>query len=113
MCYFIKVTANKAVFGEMFSIEREMSICCSEDEMRALNLIHKMTHSPMINVCIEVTDEDDNVRGRIETDCLGSVTLYVYHIGQYNGEVIKLWDWRDEHKMTAIEVQNIIHLKMF
>lgn len=111
--YIIKITANKSIFGEMFQIKREVSVFCAEDEMRELNLVQKMTHSQMINVCIEIFNEEGNLCGRIETDCLGNVTLYVYRRGRYNAEVIKLWDWIEKHKLTAVEVRNIIHLKIF
>lgn len=111
--YIIKITANKSIFGEMFQINREVSVFCAEDEMRELNLIQKMAHSQMINVCIEIFNEEGSQCGRIETDCLGNVTLYVYRRGRYNAEVIKLWDWSEKHELTATEVRNIIHLKIF
>ena len=111
--YIIKISANKAIFGEMFQIEREVSVFCAEDEMRELNLIQKMAHSQMINVCIEIFNEEGNSCGGIETDCLGSVMLYVYRRGQYSADVTKLWDWSEKHKLTAVDVRNIIHLKIF
>lgn len=111
--YIIKISANKAIFGEMFQIKREVSVFSAEDEMCELNLIQKMTHSQMINVCIEIFNEEGNQCGRVETDCLGNITLYVYHRGRYNADVIKLWDWSKKHKLTATEVRNIIHLKIF
>lgn len=112
--YTIEITVNKSIFGEMFQIEREVSVFCTEDEMRELNLIQKMTRSQMIiNVCIEISDEEGNLCGRIETDYLGNVTLYVYFKGRYKADVIKLWDWSEKHKLTAVEVRNIIHSKIF
>lgn len=111
MKYSIKVIAKKVIFGEMFQIEKSMSVNCMEDEMRAVNVIAKVFHSAQTEMqTVEVYDEDDVLRGRIERDWLGAITVYVYRPYWAGVDVTEVWNKQEAHRLTAIEARNIIHL---
>lgn len=110
MNYVLKVSGDKVIFGETFAISHEMIVSCVEDENRVLSLIGKMLRSNMYDLDIEVKDVTTyNKIGCIEISALGEIMLYLYHAGQYNGEVILLWSWRENHRLTVNEVYRIIH----
>lgn len=111
MKYSIKVMANKVIFGEMFQIEKSMSVNCAEDEMRVLDLISKMFRSAQTEMqSVEVYGEDDILRGRIERDWLGAITIYAYRSNMLMAEITEVWGKQEAHRLTAIEARNIIHL---
>lgn len=115
MEYIIKVSGNKVIFGEMFTISHEMTVSCAESEERAFVLFDKMLRrdSKMSNMDIEIYDVTASDKlGCIEINDLGEITLYLYRVGQYNAEVIQLWPWRENHKLTSAEVYSIIHRRI-
>lgn len=113
MCYSIKVTANKAVFGEMFQIEKGMNVNCVEDEMRAVNVIAKVFRPEYATAqSVEVYDAKGVLRGRIERDWNGAITVYAYRSNMLYADITEVWHKQEEHRLRTVEARNIIHLQI-
>lgn len=103
------LSARKSEFGHLFNINYKCEMNTYEQEKEVAMMVSKMfCASKTYEQEVMFYDENNKQKVCLTRDVLGCITLYEYHEGHISADVRPMWQNEEQHKLTILEVLEII-----